>query len=193
MTEFQKFSDWLKDVPFMSEEDGLFFEPFLKKKIIKEKEIILSEGNICKEVGFVNYGGFRIYYLSEGKEINTKFIFENQFITDYNSFLQEKPSKYFIEALEKSEIVTFNLSVLQNAYNHSHNWERFGRLMAEQLYKMITQRAESFLFLDGEQRYLQILENEPHLLNRVPLYHIASYIGLEKESLSRLRKKIAQK
>jgi hypothetical protein len=65
--------------------------------------------------------------------------------------------------------------------------------MAEQSFTYTTQRVESFMFLDGEQRYLQLVKNEPEIFNRVPLYHIASYIGLERESLSRLRKKIAGK
>ena len=129
--------------------------------------------------------------MSDGKEINTQFVFENEFVTDYDSFLQSKPSRYFIQALEDSEIVTFNLIALQNAYNQSQNWERFGRMVAEQSYKLTTQRVESFLFLDGEQRYLDLVKSQPQILDRIPLYHIASYIGLERESLSRLRRKIA--
>lgn len=90
-------------------------------------------------------------------------------------------------------MVTFNLAALQNAYNASKNWERFGRMMAEYSYKITTQKVESFLFLNGEERYLELLKMEPWLFNRIPLYHIASYLGLERESLSRLRKKIAKK
>ncbi|MFT5648179.1 MAG: CRP/FNR family transcriptional regulator, partial [Aureispira sp.] len=91
-----------------------------------------------------------------------------------------------------SEIVTFNFSTLEAAYDLSHRWERFGRLMAEKSYQMTTNRVESFLFKNGEQRYLEALE-DARLFERIPLYHIASYLGIERESLSRLRKKIAQK
>ena len=112
--------------------------------------------------------------MSDGKEINTQFVFENEFVTDYDSFLQSKPSRYFIQALEDSEIVTFNLIALQNAYNQSQNWERFFRMVAEQSYKLTSQRVESFLFLDGEQRYLDLVKNQPQILDRIPLYHIAS-------------------
>ncbi len=65
--------------------------------------------------------------------------------------------------------------------------------MAEFSYKITTQRVESFLFMNGKERYLNLLETEPHLVDRVPLYHIASYLGIERESLSRLRKKIVSK
>ncbi len=193
MGNFQIFKDWLTLVSFLTEQDCTLFEPHLKVKSYKAKEHFLNEGHTCQEIGFINQGSFRTYYLVDGKEINTHFAFENEFVTDYDSFLQQKPSRYFIQALEDAEIVTFNLPALQNAYNQSQNWERFGRMIAEQSYKLTTQRVESFLFMSGEERYLDLVENSPHLLDRIPLYHIASYLGLERESLSRLRKKIANK
>lgn len=193
MNDFKIFKEWLSNLPFLTEKDCTLFEPFLKIKNYSAKEHFLMAGYVCQEIGFINQGCFRTYYLSDGKEINTQFVFENEFVTDYDSFLQTKPSKYFIQVLEDAEIVTFNLHALQNAYNASQNWERFGRIMAEQSYKMTTQRVESFLFLDGEQRYLELLKNQSHILDRVSLYHIASYLGLERESLSRLRKKISGK
>jgi CRP-like cAMP-binding protein len=193
MSEFRQFKEWLKQVSFLTEADCALFEPLLKIKRCRAKEQVLAEGKICTEIGFINRGSFRTYYLSDGKEINTRFVFENDFVVDYDSFLEAKPGKYFIQALEDAEIVTFNLEALQKAYNQSQNWERFGRIMAEQSYKLTTQRVESFLFMDGEQRYLDLIENHPVIFDRIPLYHIASYLGLERESLSRLRKKISRK
>ncbi len=193
MSDFKKLKQWLQQVSFLTEEDCKTFEPYLTIRKVKAKENILVQGQVCKEIGFINSGAFRIYYLSEGNEINTHFGFENDFIVDYDSFLQEKASRHYIQALEDSELTTFNLSVLQEAYNSSHNWERFGRIMAESSYKIINERVESFLFMDGEQRYLQLLKKNPQLLERVPLYHVASYLGIQRESLSRLRKKITSK
>lgn len=192
MNDFIKFKQWLTGLSFLSENDCDLFEPFLKTKHYAPKDYLLEEGMICREIGFVNQGCFRAFYLLDGKEINTHFIFENEFVTDYDSFLQHKPSRYFIQALEATEIVTFQLEALHNAYNQSKNWERFGRMIAEQSYKTTTKRVESFLFLNAEQRYLELLENQSQLLNRIPLYHIASYLGIERESLSRLRKKITR-
>ena len=193
MNNLIQFKSWLKNVSFLTETDCNLFEPFLQTRQIKNKDIILREGQVCKELGFINSGAFRMYYLSDGKEINTHFSFENEFVVNYDSFLQEAPSRYFIQALEDAEIVTFNLPTLQSAYNQSQNWERFGRIMAEYSYKLTTKRVEGFMFMDAEQRYLQMIEEAPHFLERVPLYHLASYLGVERESLSRLRKKIAGK
>lgn len=193
MNNLTQLKNWLKNVSFLTEKDCNLFEPFLHTRQIKKKDIILSEGQICKELGFINNGSFRMYYLADGKEINTHFSFENEFVVNFDSFLQEAPSRYFIQALEDAEIVTFNLPTLQSAYNQSQNWERFGRIMAEYSYKLTTKRVEGFMFMDAEQRYLQMIKETPHLLERVPLYHLASYLGVERESLSRLRKKIAGK
>jgi CRP/FNR family transcriptional regulator, anaerobic regulatory protein len=119
---------------------------------IENKQQLLSKGKICKELGFINSDSFRIYYLSDGKEINTHFFFENEFVMDYGSFLQEKPSRHHIQALEDAEIVALNLQTLQNAYDSSQNWERFGRIMAEYYYKTTTDRVESFMFMDAEHK-----------------------------------------
>jgi hypothetical protein len=92
--------------------------------------------------------------------------------------------------MEDSEVITFTSSQLHDNYNTSQNWERFGRIIAEKLFIDATERTESFLFLTGEQRYLNLLKRRPKIFERVPLYHIASHLGIERESLSRLRKKI---
>ena len=192
MSDFEEIKGWLQNFPFLTDEDYDFFEPFLSLKKIRPQEVILSEWQICREMAFVNSGAFRLYYLQDGKEINSHFFLEHEFMVDFGSFLHQKPSRSYIEALEAAEIVTFDYQLLQDAYNTSKNWERFGRLMAEYSYNITVERVESFLFLDGSERYLKLLESRPHIFDRVPLYHIASYLGMERESLSRIRKKITQ-
>lgn len=192
MEKYPQFKAFLRQASFLNDEDCQLFEDELNLKSISKKEHILKEGQICRLLGFVNKGCFRIYYIADAKEINIQFVFENDFVVDYNSFLKQEESRYYIQALEDSEMVTFNFETLQKAYDRSHRWERFGRLMAEQSYRLTTTRVEAFLFKNGEQRYLDALQND-QLFERVPLYHIASYLGIERESLSRLRKKIAQK
>lgn len=193
MSDFRQFKDWLKNMSFLTGEDCDLFEPFLRVRSVKNKDFLLQEGQICKELGFINGGVFRMYYLSDGKEVNTQFSFENEFVVNYDSFLRETTSRYCIQALEDSEIVTFNLKALQNGYSRSKNWERFGRIMAERAYTLTTKRVESFMFMNAEQRYLQMMKDTPHFMERIPLYHLASYLGVERESLSRLRKKITGK
>jgi len=80
---------------------------------------------------------------------------------------------------------------LQNAYEQSHLWNKFGRIIAEKSYVISEKRIESLLFYNAEERYLNLVKTYPRVFEQVPLYHIASYLGIERESLSRLRKKLA--
>lgn len=186
------FKECLRTVSFLTEADCALFEPHLRVRTLTVRDYLLTAGKVCLEIGYINKGCFRTYYLSEGKEINTQFAFEGDFVVDYDSFLNQKASPYYIQPLEDAEVVTFNLAALQQAYNQSQRWERFGRVMAEEAYRRTTARVESFLFMGGEERYVDLLTHQPHIFERVPLYHIASYLGMERESLSRLRRKVSR-
>jgi len=192
MIEFEQYAIWLSQISYLSEEDLALFHNKLNIKKIKKNEYILTEGQVCKELGFIISGGFRVFYISNEKEANVEFAFENQFIMDYDSFITNKPSKYYIQALESSALISFNQEALITAYDKSKNWERFGRIVTGMFFKRAMQRLESFLFMTGEERYHLLLEKEPKVLERVPLFHIASYLGIERESLSRIRKNISK-
>jgi CRP/FNR family transcriptional regulator, anaerobic regulatory protein len=174
------------------DDDFSHFKTCFQQKYYKKNENFVIEGQLSREIGFINSGLFRMYYLQEGKEINTHFFFENDFAVSYPSFLLQQPSKYYVQAMEESEIISIHYDHLQAAYSSSHHWERFGRKVAECCFMECNSRTESFLFMTGEQRYLSLLENHPRIFDRIPLYHIASYLGIERESLSRLRRKILE-
>lgn len=176
----------------LTDEDCEHFRGAFTERSFKKNEVWTVPGQICRELAFVTRGAFRIYYLHEGKEVNVHFFFEKEFAAVYSSFLSQTPSTCYLESLEDTEVILFSSQKLNEVYDASHNWERFGRIIAEACYLDAMKRAESFLFLNGEQRYLELVKNKPELLRRVPLYHIASYIGLERESLSRLRRKLAK-
>ncbi len=188
------FRNYLKGIaPFLTEEDCSFFLPFLRQTRIAPKAHWLERGQICRNLGFVQSGAFRVYYGEEGREANTHFILANDFAAEYGSFLNQSASQYSIQALAPCELIEFGHEALQAAYAKSHGWERLGRLIAEAAYTRSRKRTESFLFLDAEGRYLQAIREEPELFRQVPLYHIASYLGLERESLSRIRRRLASK
>ncbi len=182
-----------KILPIPEEECDAFFSSEKKFRNLKAKDFLIRENEICREMAFVNKGVLRMYYLSPaGKEINTMFFFENDFATSFQSLLQQRPGRYFIQALEDCELITVAHDTLQNAYEHSHLWNKFGRIIAEKSYIISEKRIESLLFLDAEERYLNLVKTYPRVFEQVPLYHIASYLGIERESLSRLRKKLSK-
>ena len=187
----EHFKAQIRKVTDFSEEECDLFIPSLKQKSLKKGEYLLKEGQHINEIAFIEKGVLRIFYLSEGKEINNHFFLENDYAVSYMDFLKNTPSRYYIQALEDCTLITFHSDTLQLAYHKSKNWERFGRLIAEQVLSMVTTRFESFLFLSAKERYLNMLKDYPEYIQRIPLYHLASYLGIERESLSRIRKEIA--
>lgn len=187
----ENFKKHMKLIAPLTEEDCSYFEKALTVKKLARNELLVREGQICRDICFIHSGFIRMYYLREGKEVNTYFFFENEFATSFQSFLHNEPSRYYLQAMEEAEVISFSYNTLEKAYEASHNWERIGRKLAEACYSTSCQRTESFLFLTGEQRYLDLMERKPEYFERIPLYHIASYLGIERESLSRLRKKIS--
>lgn len=191
---FSKFrAKVLKIAPISQEECDRYF---LEKKMptrLAAKDYFLREGQINSQLAFVQEGVMRMFYIAEdGKEINVQFFFEDDFVASYQSFITQTPSKYYIQALEDCELITISYESLQNAYTHSLAWQQFGRIIAEKVYTLSEQRTESFLFMSAEERYLNLLKKRPIVFEKVPLYHIASFLGIERESLSRLRKRIAK-
>jgi CRP-like cAMP-binding protein len=182
----------IRKITDFSEDECSMFVPYLKKKVLNKGEYLLKENQIVNEIAFIEKGVLRLYYLSDGKEINNHFFLENDYAVSYLDFLKNRPSRYYIQALDDCELLTFNAESLQIAYDSSKNWERFGRIIAESVYAIATNRFESFLFLSAKERYLQMLNDYPKFIQRIPLYHLASYLGIERESLSRIRKEIAK-
>lgn len=192
--DLDNFKIQIRKITDFSEDECSMFIPYLNHKRLKKGEYLLEAGERVKEIAFVEKGVLRIFYFSKkGKEINNHFFLENDYAVPYLDFLKNRPSRYYIQALEDSELLTFSAASLQKAYDQSKNWERFGRIIAESAYAVATNRFESFLFLSARERYLQMLKDYPKFIQRIPLYHLASYLGIERESLSRIRKEIADK
>lgn len=160
----------------------------------KSKSIIIEEGRIQKNIYFLTSGLIRGFYINdEGKEITIRFINHQGWTTHYSALIGYTPSKYIFQALEISEIIALPFSVIQEGYNKYKGLERFGRLVAEHVLKTQQRRIESFQFLNAEQRYLNFIENHPALYNRISLTHLSSYIGIQRQSLTRIRQKLASK
>lgn len=158
---------------------------------VKKGEHIVREGQICKSVSFVDSGMTYAYRLHEGKEMIIGFFPENTYVSEYSSFLERTPATYFIDALEDTVLIDFNYEQIQQGYNRYKELERFGRLIAEYLYRMLDGRVYSLHSLSAEQRYTLLLDSNPSVFQHVPQYMIASYLGITPEALSRIRKRMA--
>jgi CRP/FNR family transcriptional regulator, anaerobic regulatory protein len=163
------------------------FESCLTKVNITNNEQILRQGEHCNFIAFIHEGSFRFYYNKDGEEKITAFNFKGDFVSNYRSFLTGKPSDHFIEAMEDAIIYKINLQELNSLYDKHKNIERLGRLIAENLYLMVASRLDSFMFQTPEERYKALIERNSRLIQEVPQYMIASYLGVKPETLSRIR------
>ena len=177
---------------FTDEEWAIFSEQLYIRKI-KKRRLFVEAGKICNEVGFILSGSFRFYIDKEEAEISNYFCFEGDLISSYKSFLRKEPSFTTIEALEDAEVICFNdagLAKLVNDDRIAFKMERFGRLVAEYLVCCYEDRLITFVTKTPEERYLELLEKQPALLQRVPQYYLANFLGITPVSLSRIRRRL---
>ncbi len=169
--------------------------PYWKLKRYEKGELYNEYKNVCKHLGFIIKGVFRIYRVhnDSGEEKNMLFFTDHQFVSSYKSFLTQTACDYYTEAMVDSLILYIHIDHLNELYDKSHQWERFGRIVAETAFHEVMVNTEGFLFKSAEDRYLEMLAKHPNIFNTVPLYHIASYLGIQGPSLSRIRKRIVQR
>ncbi len=167
-----------------------FFDSLVYREVPK-KFRLTDVGEIAREAYFINKGMARVYFLKEDEEINANFVFENGFIASYQSFLLKSKSLQAVETLEDCELLVLNklkLDELTQAYPKFHI---FSKAMAEFAFITLQRRAASFILDSPEERYMNMLNERPNMLERVPQHMIASYLGVTPVSLSRIRKRIS--
>lgn len=185
----------LRQFAQLSEADLELGRPFWYSRTIRKQEFFNFQHSVCRQVGFILKGIFRVYYIDPKTELehNLYFVPEYAFITSLKSLLTQTTCPYLIEALEGAELLVIDYEHLQQLYAQSHGWERFGRLLAEQYFLFNQTRAESLLTQTAEERYMDLVTHYPDILNRVSLGHISSYLGIKGPSLSRIRAQVARK
>lgn len=171
----------------LNDQEWKDFESCLTKTSVSNKSHILKQGEHCKFIAFIHEGSFRFYYDKDGEEKITAFFFKGDFVSNYRSFLTNKPSEHYIEAMQDSVIYLIHLTELQSLYDKHKNIERLGRLIAENLYLIVANRLDSFMFQTPAERYNELTARNSRLLQEIPQYMIASYLGVKPETLSRIR------
>ena len=158
---------------------------------LRPKQFYIQANSIQKEIGFVYSGLMRGFFINnDSKPITIKFIREYQFATHFSAFISQTPSKYYFQCIEPTTIVSLSYKHIHDGYEKFPVFERFGRLVAEEVLKIQEKRIESFLFDTAEERYQKFMKENPNLFNRVSLSHLSSYLGIERQSLTRIRKKL---
>jgi len=182
-----------KRVHLTDEEFEICSKFFVKKKL-RKKQFLLNEGDVCKNLGFVNSGCLREYTIdNKGAEHIIQFAIEDWWVSDLNSFLAGSPSTYNIDALEDSEVLLLEKSARDKLLDSCPKMERFFRLLMEANHVAAQRRVSDSLSASAEERYLKFIKTYPKLFEQVPQNQIASYLGITPQSLSRIRKELTQK
>ena len=163
-----------------------FFEPISAKK----KEILLSEGQICRRHFFVLKGCLRLFYVKEtGVEQTTQFGIESWWMTDNLAFLEQKPSAFSIQAVEQSEVLSISYEAQEKMLAQFPQMERYFRRVFEKSFAAAQLRIKYINEYSREDLYFHFANSQPAFLQRVPQYLLASYLGFTPEYLSEIKKK----
>lgn len=162
----------------------------LKPVELEKGSFLITEGKVCQHVYFLEQGCLRGYYNLDSKEITYWFAFENNFVTSLLSFVTQKPGMENIQLLEDCKLWAVSYTDLQKLYDQHPEINTLGRVMNERYYVMLEERFVSNHFKEARDRYENLITQSPHILQRVPLGYVASYLGMTQETLSRIRNKI---
>jgi CRP-like cAMP-binding protein len=183
----------IKDQISISEEDIVVIENLFHRKFFKKGEHLLSDGEICRYITFIESGLVRYYINNDGTQQTHYFNKEGEFVCDYMSFLPQAPSNVNIQALEDTFVYRISAAGIQQFYREIANGEKFGRVAIEQVFVNVINQVVSLYTDTPDNRYLKFLSNYPGLVQRIPQYYIASYVGVKAPSLSRIRKRLASR
>lgn len=198
MSYFAKYKEFIQNYLSINIIEWKLFESKLTLKEYKKGDVILHQGDICKEMNFINSGLARGYVIDEdGKDFTWSIYFNdknshmsNLFAIDYDSFINQKASSLHIEALEDTQLVSVSYDDVQFLYNKLKKGERFGRLMSEEAYSYLHKLMIDRQTKTADERFEEFVQNTPHLLDKVPQYHIATFLGITPQHLSRLKKQL---
>jgi len=162
-------------------------------KTFDKGHLLLKEGKIATNAYYVIKGCLREYVLNDGEEITTAFYTEDDSAIDFNSQINKVPSNKYFECSEETTVAILSQENEQSLYAKHPRFESFCREGMEQMMGSQQATLTKFIASGSTERYLQLVKERPELVNRVPQYQIASYLGIKPETLSRIRKKLATK
>ena len=172
----------------LNEEEAAFFIDLLQQQEVAKKGLILKEGQLCKNISYVNSGTLRAYYLDkDGKESTIMFAVADWWITDMFCFINQQPAMLQIEAIEQSSIFQLSKNNFDTLCNEVPKFERFFRIMMQNAYIREQLRVIQNLSLSAEERYNSFIEKYPQMVQQVTQKQIASYLGITPEFLSTIR------
>ena len=175
--------------PFSNELIAHLFT-IIRSKELEKHEILLREGDVCKNIYFIRKGLIRCYYMKEEKEVNAWFLKENDTIVAVDSFYDQVPTKEYIQSLEPCELYYIGYNQLGYIFKNYIEFNFVGRILTQKYLRLWNRQLQYLRMHTAIERCEDFLKNEQGLLGRVPDYHIASYLGMDKGTFSRVKGKL---
>ena len=180
----------IKNYIELSDNEVELLKNTVKLSFVKKKEYLLKEGQVCKSTYFVEKGCLRLFFINaKGKEQITQFAIENWWIADYMSLDKQIPSTFYIQAVENSEIISFDISSQKELFLKIPQLESYFRITLQKAYAASQFRIKYLYELSKEENYKNFISLYPEFIQRIPQYMLASYLGFTPEYLSELRNK----
>lgn len=174
----------------LSEEEESAIKESTQILTFEKGTVLLQEGQISRECYFILDGCMRKYHVKDGEEKTTNFYTEEQWVISLSSFMNGTPADHYFSCIEESTVVIGKQEPADDLYQRFPKFETISRSIVEKDFADQQKLMASYITDTPEQRYLNLMNNRPDLLQRVPQYQLASFIGVKPESLSRIRKRI---
>jgi len=182
--------EYIKKYTTLTEEESQYFSSCFKEIKIKKRQLIIQPNFTAKFRYYILKGAFRAYVVAdEGQDHTITFAIDDWWITDYNSYIFQQPATMFVIALEDSIVLQLDYDTEQELKHLNHKFETFFRILAERGLAAQQRRIISNLTQSAEERYETFVSKYPQIVQRVPQYTLASYLGMTTEFLSRIRNK----
>lgn len=187
-----KFKSFLKSISSISEQEYASTISCFTQISLKKGDFFAQQDKVCKHIAFVLKGTLRMFYInSKGNETTSCFCVENKLTTSYKSFLLQQPSELSIQAIEDTILLVIDYDSLQKLYLSSPVWQIIGRMVAEQEYLVMEKYASILNNETAAEKYLRLLKEQPGVFQKATVEDIASYLGVTRRTLSRIRHEIA--
>jgi len=176
----------------LANEDIELIQTSFKPYQLKKGDYFLKAGEKNEYIAFLQQGLVRYFVDKNNTEATFEFTQEGEFIGDYQSFTKQTPSLQYIQAIEDCSLLRITLADVQHIFNHTKHGNKLGRIIVEHRFDVMVNQLLSIYMQNPEDRYKRFVANYTNLAQRIPQYLIASYVGIQPQSLSRMRKRFAQ-
>ena len=186
------FKNFIKQIATISDKEFDETVIFFQEQTLQKGDFFVKQGKVCRHIAFILKGALRTFYINDkGEETTSCFCTPDGFTTSYKSFILQQPSTLSIQALEDTELLVIDYDHLHKLYSTSNAWQTIARTITEREYMAMEQYASVLNNETAKEKYLRLLKEQPNVLQKANVEDIASYLGVTRRTLSRIRQEIS--